>query len=332
MRKFAVFLISVITISCIKPTGKIFTEGRILLGTQVNISILCENEKTASAVFDAVFAEISRLEKLFSPYIADSDVSRLNRGEKFKVSPETYEIILRSLEISKETEGSFDITFASAADLWKIRGKEFVPPSDSEIKNSLNFTGYAHVLCTPEGVISFNKKGMKIGLGGIAKGYVAEKICAMISGMGVSASVVEAGGDCYMDGEIDGGWPVLIRSPRGGGIAASMRLSGGKSVVTSGDYERFTEYNGKRYSHIINPLTAMPAEGLISVTVIAGKGADADAYATAMSVMGMPAAADFLLKKKNVSAVIIDQNYNVYVSKSLKGNIKFAKEIKPVFI
>ena len=301
------------------------------MGTVVNITVNGER-KTAAEAINAAFTEIERIQALFSPYDDDTDLARLNRegGQSMiKLAPEVFDLIKLSVEVSSQTAGSFDITFASLSKLWNFRSESFIPPSSHEIKQKLRYVGYGNILFDDKaGEVGFLKKGVRADLGGIAKGYAILKAVQMLQKHGITSGFVDAGGDIQVIGKNRGkSWIVGIKDPADSGIIGTLALSGEDSVATSGAYERFREYNGKRYHHIINPKSGYPADsGLISVSVICSDPVFADAYATAFFVMGLNKTSEFLSKNSEISVILIDDKERIFLSKALEGRVEFKKQ------
>lgn len=305
-----------------------FSLTRPLLGTVINITVNSDRNSAVKAV-NAAFVEIERIQALFSYYNNETDISRLNKdGAKSMVqlTPEVFELLKLSVDISSKTSGAFDITFASLAPLWNLRDENFVPPSSMEVSKLLKYVSYKYIVFDNQKVAArFTKTGVKVDLGGIAKGYAILKAVEVLKQHGISSGFVDAGGDIQVIGENSGKpWVVGIKNPSNNGIVGTLALSGNDSVATSGSYERFKEYQGKRYHHIIDPKSGYPADsGLISVSVICSDPVLADAYATSFFVMGFDKTAKFLKGNNAVSAILIDDKEKVFVSKSLREKVKF---------
>ena len=305
--------------------------SRPLLGTIVNITVNSER-KTAVEAINSAFTEIERIQALFSTYSYETDIARLNRegGQSMvELTPEVYELLKLSVDISSQTSGSFDVTFASLSSLWNFRADKFVPPSGIEIQKKLKYVGYENLLFEDRGnTAGFKMKGVRADMGGIAKGYAISKAVQMLKKHGITTGFVDAGGDIQVIGEnIGKSWIVGVKDPTGSGIIGTLDLSGEDSVATSGAYERYREYNGKKYHHIINPKSGYPADsGLISVSVVCSDPVLADAYATAFFVMGFNKTAEFLIENKSISVILVDDKGEIFVSKVLEGKVEFKEQ------
>jgi thiamine biosynthesis lipoprotein len=297
--------------------------SRPLLGTIVNLSLIGSREKTDAAA-EAAFNEIERIEKLMSPYRKGSDIFRLNdavSARNLELNPETVELVARSLEISRKSGGAFDVTYAALGEIWDYKKRPFVPPTRKEVKKALERTGYGKLrVDSGNSTLSFKVPGMKLGLGGIAKGYAVARAVGVLKEKGIRAGIVEEGGDLQVFGTKFGKpWKTGIIHPREKGLAAAVKMKDGQAIATSGDYERYAEHGGKRYSHIIDPRTGYPAESdLVSVSVITGDPVRADAWATAIMVLGLEGYRDLSVKPKDLQVICIDRDLNMYVSRSLR--------------
>lgn len=259
----------------------VYKDTRLALGTYIEVTS-CD-KRAAKIVFD----EIQRIEDLLSKYRPDSEVSRLNRLGRLKVSPETFYIIKKAKEFCQMSNGAFDITIAPLMDLWGFTGKEFRVPGAREIKDTLKLIGSEKlVLNEVETVIEFNFPGMKIDLGGIAKGFALDCAVNKLKENNITSCLI-SGGQVYALGSKSGKpWKVAIKGPRSQVIAGKIGLKD-QSVATSGDYQQYFTAGGKRFCHIMDPRTGHPAEsGVISATVVASDGLTADALSTAVFVLG----------------------------------------------
>ncbi len=175
---------------------------------------------------------------------------------------------------------------------------------------------------------AFEKRGMKIGLGGIAKGYVIRRALEVLRSLGIEHAIVDAGGDLQVLGTKDGEeWLAGLVHPRTKELVIAIKMRDGDTVATSGDYERFAEHRGVRYHHIIDPATGFPANRLASVSVICSDPVEADAYATAIFVMGKERAVEFLKGRSGLEVILIDPEMRVWASESLRGRIVMLKEM-----
>ena len=312
----------IVSVGC---SDKTYQFSRPLLGTIVNITVIGAEERAADAA-DAAFAEISRIEGLMSPYKQSSSLCNINKNADKRpvaVDSETFNVISRSLEVSYETEGAFDISFASISKLWDYSKNPFIPPALSVVKRRILLVNYKNIVLNFKAQsLILNQKGMQIGLGGIAKGYAIRRGLMMLQKSGIEGGIVEAGGDLQVLGKKNGkNWVTGLMHPRKRSLILSVTLRNGESIATSGDYERFADYNGKRYHHIIDPKTGFPAQGMISVSVISKDPVLSDAYATAFFVMGIKKTREFLRTHKDIYVILIDEDMKFYVSSEQKDKI-----------
>lgn len=274
-------------------------ETQQIMGTFVTITVVADDSRRAEvqAAVDRAFDAMREVDRLMSNYREDSEVSRINRGAfaaPVKVSGWTFAVIKRSIEVSRATDGAFDITVGPLMRLWRDAEKAGAPPSAEAINDALKKVGAADkvLLDEEQKTVGFLVEGMEIDLGGIAKGYAVDRAVEALRAAGVSA-IVEAGGDLTAIGKNAGGrkWIVGVRNFfRREGHVERLALED-RSIATSGDYERYCEIGGRRYSHIIDPRTGMPVVGAASVSVIGPDCETADALATAASVLGFRRAA-----------------------------------------
>ena len=327
MYRIIVILSLVMITSC---QGSISRIGKPLLGTVINLTIVGDPKK-APQTSQAVFDEIERIESLMSPYRQGSDVYRLNRdggAGPVAVSAETYDLIRKSVDLSAETGGCFDITFASIANLWDYKNKNLVPPSGPAVAALLPLVGSRNIILNPgKKSVAFARPGMKIGLGAVAKGYAVSRGIDLLRKKGISDAIVEAGGDLQVSGTKHGKpWITGLRHPRRNVILLTIELADMDAVATSGDYERFVMRNGVRYHHIIDPRTGYPANTFSSVSVFSKSAVLSDAYATAIFVMGLEGAREFLKRHGEIDVILADKKVNLYISRRLKERITFLEK------
>jgi len=322
-----VILISTYCIACVDKPHR-YSLSTIALGTIITITVDATTSTKAREAIEDAFSKIKYIESIMSPYNKDSDVYAINNNLSTTVRKETFDVIKLSLELSHKTNGLFDITFASVGQFWQFQSPSFTPPSPDLIKQYKQCVSYTYIHCNEKNFeITKDKPCITIGLGGIAKGYAIALAVKTLKKHGITEGIVEAGGDLEVIGDnYAKGYTVGIKHPRDDGIIGTVKLFNGQSIATSGDYERFAIYKGKRYHHIFNPKTGQPAKSdIISVSVITTNAALCDGYATALFIMGVHQALAFLLKQKelHLQCIIIDKSLNVYISKSLINTAHF---------
>ncbi len=299
-----------------------------LMGCDFEITVVATNENKANQYIDLAVNEIRRIEKLISSWDVTSQTSEVNRnsGKKpVKVDKELFNLINRSVHISKLTDGAFDISYASMDKVWKFDGSMTEMPSESVIKKSVAKVGYQNIIVNKEKqTIFLTKKGMKIAFGAIGKGYAADKAKALLIKHGVTSGIINASGDLSTWGVKPNGdqWKVAITNPMDKNKSFALLPVFNVAVVTSGNYEKFVKFNGKRYAHIINPKTGYPATGIISVSVFAPKAELADALATSIFVMGIEVGLDRINQLPQVECIIINDKGSIITSDNIKINKK----------
>lgn len=299
------------------------------LGTVVRLTVWGKDKALIDRALDDSMAEITRLESLLSVNIATSDVSKINAnsGRFVAVSPETKEVVALAIKNAERTNGAFDPTIGSLVRLWGIGTKNARVPSGAEINAARALVDYRRVSFYDKGGKSYVAvgSGQSLDLGGIAKGWIADRIEALLKERGVKSAIVDLGGNIYALGESPKRreWKLGLqhpKKPRGEYFATVDAVD--ISVVTSGAYERYFEKDGVRYHHILDPSTGYPARSdLISVSVVSKQSADADALCTALFVMGLDRGAAFL-KRHAIQAVLVkggNGNNAVFITPNLKG-------------
>lgn len=301
-----------------------------LMGSGFEIAVVTESEQKGNEFIDLAIGEISRIEKLISSWDANSQTSLINRNAGIKavaVDKELFDLIQRSVQISKITEGVFDITYASMDRIWQFDGSMTTIPTPEEITTSVKKIGYHNIeLDSENGSVFLKEKGMKIGFGGIGKGYAADKAKEFLVKKGLQSGIINASGDINAWGtQPDGSdWLVGITNPLNTKKMFSWLPVSNQAVVTSGNYEKYVVFNDIRYAHIINPKTGYPTTGIKSVTIFAAKAELADALATSVFVMGVEAGLYFIDQINGVEVIIVDDDNQFHTSKT----IEFNKEIK----
>lgn len=324
MRKHILYIAILISYSL--NAQEVYKRTLKLMGSRFDISVVANNTVEGNSFINIAVNEISRIEKLISSWDSNSQTSTIikNAGIKpTKVSPELFELIKRSLVLSKLTDGAFDISYASMDNIWKFDGSLKNMPSKEAIKNSVSKVGYKNIILDKEKLTVFLKlKGMKIGFGAIGKGYAADKAKQLLISKGVKAGIINASGDMNTWGKQPNGdyWKVAITNPLNKNNAFALLPVKNGAVVTSGNYEKYVIFNGKRYTHIIDPRTGYPSTGITSVTVFAPKAELADALATSVFVMGTKVGLNRINQLPNIECIIIDDKGEIHTSKHININ------------
>ncbi|MDB4904714.1 MAG: FAD:protein transferase [Mucilaginibacter sp.] len=295
-----------------------------LMGNRFEISVAADNADLAEAHIDSAVTEISRIEKLLTTFSDDSQTNEINRNagiQPVKVDEEVFDLIARSLKISSLTQGAFDITYGSIdKSLWNFDVNMKQLPDAETARKSVRLINYRNVIMDAENTTVFLKEGgMRIGFGGIGKGYAADRAKQVLKERGVLSGVVNASGDLTTWGVQPDGkkWTIGIVNPDSVNEIFSYMDISDLAVATSGNYEKFVMIDGKKYSHTINPRTGLPVTGIKSVTIITTNAEIADAMATPVMIMGIYVGLDMINQMKNIEAIIIDDNNNLYTSNNI---------------
>ncbi len=294
-----------------------------LMGSRFEIIVVHPDAVFAEKAIADAINEIKRIENLISSWDPNSQTSAINRNAGIKainVDRELYDLIYRSKKVSALTEGIFDISFASIDKIWRFDGTMKKMPDASEMLKSVELINYNDIILNSDSITVFLKnKGMKIGFGGIGKGYAANRARDVLKRIGIENGVVNASGDLIAWGRQEDGeeWGIGITDPKNKEKAVGWIRISDLAVVTSGNYEKFVEFNGKRYSHIINPKTGMPASGTKSVTLICPDAELADALATSVFILGEKKGIALIDKLKNIECLLITDDDRIVTSKNM---------------
>lgn len=295
-------------------------EARPMMGTEVSVHLWAEDKAEGERLLGAVFAEVERINALMSTYLDDSRISEVNREAATRpviAGDELFRLVQRSLDISVLTRGAFDITYDSVGQHYDYRKRQ--RPDADTVKKERALINYAFVRLDPQaGTIAFQTAGVRINLGGIAKGYVVERGIDILRMAGVRHAIVTAGGDSRLLGDRRGQpWMVGIRDPREDGqVAISLPLVD-EAISTSGDYERYFEEDGVRYHHILTPSTGRPAGGVHSATVIGPDAVITDALSTSVFVLGVDAGLRLIATLPDYESIVIDEQGQIFYSDGL---------------
>jgi thiamine biosynthesis lipoprotein len=295
-----------------------------LMGNAFQLTVVAENEAWAREQIAIAIDEIRRIEKLLTTFSEDSQTAAINRQagiEPVKVDEEIFSLVERSLKISELTDGAFDISYGSADKrFWNFDQHMTALPDPATAAAMVKLIDYRNIILNKEAhTIFLKEKGMRIGFGGIGKGYAAEMAKRLLQKNGVKSGIVNASGDlCTWGRRADGRpWTIGIADPDNAALPFSYLDVTDMSVATSGSYEKFVVIDGKKYSHTIDPKTGMPVSGIKSVTIICPNAEIADALATPVSIMGIGAGLELINQVKHTACVIIDDNNRIYCSKNI---------------
>jgi thiamine biosynthesis lipoprotein len=291
---------------------------RIVMGTFSRVVVLAESKDVAQECAEAALNLQRRVDELMSIYILDSELSKVNQHAFHKaarVTEETFEVLERAKHFSELTAGAFDVTIGPLGDLWRKAGDADAPPTDAEIADARSKVGYDKLLLDPEAMtVKFAVEGMKLDLGGIAKGYAIDRSVEVLKQGGAVGGMVDIGGDVRCFGTPAKGrkaWVVGLQDPTVAPddmatdkLLMALNVSDA-AVTTSGDYRRFTEVRGERQSHIMDTESGRGANTLVSVTIIAPDALTADALATAVSVLGPEKGMALIERLPHTEAILI---------------------------
>ncbi|MEG0760292.1 Thiamine biosynthesis lipoprotein ApbE precursor [Chryseobacterium sp. MOF25P] len=301
-----------------------FKRPQKLMGNAFEITVVSDDENSANLHIDAAIDEIQRIEKLLTTFNDESQTNLINRNagmKSVKVDWEIFDLIERSLRISKITDGYFDISYGGIdKSFWNFDKEMKELPNTELIKEHLKLVNYQNIILNRENQTAFLKeKGMRIGFGGIGKGYAAEMAKQVLQKRGVNSGIVNASGDLTTWGTQANGkpWTVGIADPDNSRQPFSYMNITDMAIATSGNYEKFVVINGEKYSHTINPKTGMPVSGVKSVTVFCPNAEIADAMATPVSIMGIDAALNMVNQISHLECIIIDDKDNIYSSQNI---------------
>ena len=291
-----------------------------IMGTAIVVELWCDQRAAGEAAITAVMDEMHRIDRTMSPHKADSELSRINQGAgagPVPVSAEMARLIVRAAEFSLLSGGAFDITYAAVGQLYDYRNR--VRPSDDELARARLAVGWRHlVLDSQAGTVRFTRPGMRIDLGGFAKGHAVDNAVAILRRRGIAHAMVSAGGDSRVIGDRRGRpWTIGVRDPRRPGQLAAMLPLEDVSISTSGDYERYFDAEGTRFHHLIDPATGKSPREIQSVTILADDGLTCEALSKIVFVLGVERGMALVETQSGVDAVVIDAAGALHFSSGL---------------
>lgn len=288
--------------------------------------ILLAEEDRGNQLLDRCVEEVRRIESLLTEFSETSRTSLINNAagiRPVKVDDEVYQLIKRCKDLSKLTQGAFDITAAAFRGLYQFKKVTAKLPSEDLIKERLELVGYEKIKLQGDGFVFLPLRGMRIGFGGIGKGYAADRVRDILIREGVGGGVINASGDLTAWGRNIKGepWKVAVADPNGRDKTIAWIPIHNSTVATSGDYEQFFDYKGRKYAHTIDPKSGLPIHGMKSVTLLSPSAELSDALATAVFIMGSEVGLHFVNQLPNTHALLIDENNKVFTSKKLTLNL-----------
>jgi len=302
---------------------------REVMGTFARVVIVCEDDETGQKAVEAAFKQLNKVESLMSTHRDNSEISRLNQmaaDHPVTVSKETFEVLQKAIRFAKLSSGAFDITIEPALQLWQNAQNSNSPPQADKLNSVKTRIGYDKITLDSNNLaVSFKQKGVKIDLGGIAKGYAIDNAAKAAKASGALGGMIDAGGDISCFGrppKKQKAWLIGLQNPSikdkhttYNSLVMTLKVNN-TSVATSGNYRRFFTVEGKKHSHIINPETAAGVTGPDSVTVICNQAANADALATTLSVMGPTRGLELIEKLPETEAILIIKDTNEILTSS----------------
>ena len=304
-----------------------YRDSQNIMGTRITVELWSDSKQQADQAIAAVMAEMRRIDQQLSPYIASSELSRVNQQayqQPLVISDELYSLIERSLHYSHQSEGAFDITFASVGYLYDYRTGQ--RPSKDQLTKKLAAVNYRAVKLDPEQrTVRFLHPDTRIDLGGIAKGYAVDRGVEIVVSHGLVSAVVSAGGDSRILGNRgDRPWMMGIRHPRKGEGEFAVKIPlEDTALSTSGDYERFfMDDEQRRVHHILNPQSGESATGVQSVSILAEQAIDSDALSTTVFVLGVERGLALVNRLDHIDAIIIDGSGKLHYSEGLLRQVR----------
>lgn len=297
------------------------TEDAAIMGTTIHVEVWHMDADIRQQGIDAVLQEMERVNRLMSPYIENSQLSKINQFAHegpVEVDKDLFNLLEKSIQVSELTNGAFDITYASVGSLYNYRKK--LKPTEQDFSTAKEFIDYKNVLLDKDQFsVSYAKQGVKIDLGGIAKGFAVDQSIMHLEKLDIKHALVSAGGDTRIIGDRLGRpWLVGIRDPQNIKEVIAMLPLQNEALSTSGDYERFFVEGDVKYHHIIHPSTGRSAKEVRSVSIVTSDSTTADALSTSVFVLGAKKGLALLNSLDGVEGVIVDQAGNLFYSTGLE--------------
>jgi FAD:protein FMN transferase len=304
--RFVIVLLTLVTawpVTARKQTGELthYEESRVSMACTYTIDVYGDLEQPLKRIVNSALDEVDRIDRLMSHYKPDSPLSRINREARtapVKVEPELFDFIKECLRYSRESDGAFDITVGPLMKAWGFFRGEGRMPREIELANARDKVGYQHVTINEETkTVRFDRAGVELDLGGIAKGYAVDRAVNILKQRGIERALVSAGGSTiYGLGSPPGGngWEVDVQDPMDHKKSAATVFLKNRALSVSGSYEKFFDVDGVRYSHVMDPRTGRPVQNVLSVAVVTGSGTTGDALDNVFYVLGVEKSRTFL--------------------------------------
>ena len=290
------------------------------MGTSVSVELWSDDRADGESAIAAVMDEMHRIDRLMSPYKPESELSRINRDAARHAVPvcaEMFNIVARSIDFSELSDGAFDITYASAGHLYDYRQR--IKPTDEALAQACAAIGYRHlILDRAKQTIRFARGGVRIDLGGFAKGHAVDNGAAILAQRGIRNAIVTAGGDSHVLGDRRGRpWTIAIADPRRPGDVVAVLPLEDVAISTSGDYERYFDADGIRCHHVIDPRTGKSPDSIRSVTILADDGLTTEGLSKCLFVMGLDQGMRLIESQLGIDAVVVDAAGTLHFSSGL---------------
>jgi FAD:protein FMN transferase len=320
MRRFVLLAMTVLA-AVSTARAEWYEREEAIMGTRIAVQLWSEDQLQAVNAIDAVMAHMHRTDALMSTYKPESQLSAVNAHayqRPVQVDADIIDVVTRAIEYSKLSDGAFDITYASVGYLYDYRKRQH--PTDAQIEAALPGVDYRALQVDPEAkTIRFLKPGMRIDLGGIAKGWAVDRGIEILREAGIKHAMISAGGDTGLLGDRRGKpWVVGIRDPRQQGAVVARIPLQDAAISTSGDYERYFEEDGQRYHHILVPGTGKSPDAVRSVTVIGANATRTDGLTKTVFILGVERGMEFIRRQGDVEAVIVDRDGQIFYSAGLE--------------
>jgi len=300
--------------------GGWYRREEAIMGTAIQVELWSDNPRLAEAGLQAVIDEMHRIDRAMSPHKPDSELSRINRdagARPVPLSDEMFGLLSRANAFSTLSDGAFDITFAGVGQLYDYR--ERIRPTDAALARARTSVGYRHLVLDPQArSVRFGLEGMRIDLGGFAKGHAVDCGATILRRLGITNAIVTAGGDSHVLGDRRGRpWTVAIRDPRRAGEVVAVLPLEDVAISTSGDYERFFDDGDERCHHVIDPRTGKSPSSVRSVTILADDGLTTEGLSKSVFVMGVAEGLRLIESQPGVDAVVVDAHGVLHCSSGL---------------
>lgn len=302
--------------------GRWFSRDESIMGTAIHAELWGDDPAAADTALDAVMQEMHRIDELMSPYKESSELSHINREAAWRpvvVCTELFDLLQRSIAFSELSGGAFDVTYASAGHLYDYRRR--LRPTEKQLAAAREAIGFRHLELDPrQSTVRFAREGVRIDLGGFAKGHAVDRAAAILARHGARHAAVAAGGDSRMLGDRCGRpWIVGVRDPRRAGAVVALLPLEDAAVSTSGDYERFFDEGGERFHHLIDPRTGKSPQSVRSVTVVASDGLTSEALSKTVFVLGIEQGLRIVETVPGADAVVVDAAGRLHYSAGLRA-------------